>query len=512
MNSHTHKLLLVVGLASALSGCAIYPQPFSEIEIAVTAEQNAAEVDVGQERVVNAIGLHEAMARALKYNLDFRVEAMQQSLRVAEMDLSHWSLLPHAVANSGYAARDNYSASNSREVLGGDVLSAAPGVLKNSTSQEKHINTADIGFSWNVLDFGLSYVRARQSADKVLIAEEMKRKVIQRIIEDVRTAYWRAVSAERLMRRLGQLERRTEQALTSTRDLYNSRETSPITALTYERELVEIKRSIQELERDLKVAKSQLAALMNLKPGTDFALVVPPRSSKSPGLSMGLVEMLDVALRFRSELREVAYQRRINTHEADAALLELLPGMQMYAGANFDSNSFLLNDAWLNWGYKASWNLLKVFQYPAKREVVTLQDDVLRERQLALTMAIMTQVHVSRIRYQHLRKELETADEYLGVQKRLLSQMRTEAAADRISEQTLIREEMNTLVAEVKHDISFAAVQTAYANLFSAMGLDPYAEELAQHLSVSGLASELRVKSLEGGGSGVKITTASYKK
>lgn len=505
-------MFLAFGLASTLSGCAIYPQPFSEIEIAVTAEQNAAEVDAGQERVVNAIGLHEAMARALKYNLDFRVEAMQQSLRVAEMDLSHWSLLPHAVANSGYAARDNYSASNSREVLGGDVLSAAPGVLKNSTSQEKHINTADIGFSWNVLDFGLSYVRARQSADKVLIAEEMKRKVIQRIIEDVRTAYWRAVSAERLMRRLGQLERRTQQALASTRELYNSRETSPITALTYERELVEIKRSIQELGRDIKVAKSQLAALMNLKPGADFALVVPPRSSKSPGLSMGLAEMLDVALRFRSELREVAYQRRINTHEADAALLELLPGMQMYAGANFDSNSFLLNDAWLNWGYKASWNLLKVFQYPAKREVVTLQDDVLRERQLALTMAIMTQVHVSRIRYQHLRKELETADEYLGVQKRLLSQMRTEAAADRISEQTLIREEMNTLVAEVKHDIAFASVQTAYANLFSAMGLDPYAEELAQHLSVSGLASELRIKSLEGGGSGVKVTTASYKK
>lgn len=502
-----------LGLALLLPGCAIHPEPFSDIEISLAAEQGAAEVDAGQEGIVRAIGLHEAMARALKYNLDFRVEAMQQSLRVAELDLSHWNLLPNAVAKAGYANRDNYSASFSTRVLPGDVLDPSPvPEVRNSTSQEKHINTADIGFSWNVLDFGLSYVRARQAADKVLIAEEMKRKVIQRIVEDVRTAYWRAVSAERLMRRLGQLEHRTQQALASTRELYNNRDTSPITALTYERELVEIKRSIQELERDLKVAKSQLAALMNLKPGTQFALVVPPRSSKSPGLTMGLGEMVDVALRFRSELREVGYQRRINSHEADAALLELLPGFQMYAGSNYDSNSFLMNAAWFDWGYKASWNLLKVFQYPAKRDVVTLQDDVLKERQLALTMAIMTQVHVSRVRYLHLRKELATADEYLDVQRRLLSQMRTEAAADRISEQTLIREEMNTLVAEVKHDIAFAAVQTAYANLFSSMGLDPYAEELAQHMSVSEVASGLRARNLERGDASAKVTAASYGK
>lgn len=187
------------------AGCAVHPQPFSEIEVTVHADSNKEEVDAGQEQVGRAISLHEAMARALKYNLDFRVEAMQQSLRVAELDLSHWSFLPNSVANSGFAGRDNYHASNSREVLPGDVLSPTPGVLRNSTSQEKKLNTSDIGFSWNVLDFGLSYIRARQAADKVLIAEELKRKVIQRVIEDVRTAYWRAVSAERLMRRLSAL-------------------------------------------------------------------------------------------------------------------------------------------------------------------------------------------------------------------------------------------------------------------------------------------------------------------
>lgn len=496
MSKRKRKILAACIVATMVAGCVVRPDPLTEAELAINADANLSDVVADQEAPGRAIGLKEAMTRALKYNLDFRVEAMQQSLRVAELDLSHWSLLPSVVANSGYAARNNYSASNSRQVLPGDVLAPGAPQLVNSTSQEKQINTADIGFSWNVLDFGLSYIRARQAADKVLIAEEMKRKVIQRVIEDVRTAYWRAVSGERLMRRLAGLERRAERALADTRKLYNSRETSPITALTYERELVEIKRTIQELDRELKVAKSQLAALMNIKPGVQFSLVVPSRSSRSPGLTMGLDEMVGVAMRFRSELREVAYQRRINAHEADAALLELLPGFQVYAGVNYDSNDFLLHGNWHNWGYKAAWNLIKVFQYPAKREVVGLQDEVLRERELALTMAVMTQVHVSRVRYQHLRKELATADEYLDVQRRLLSQLRIEAAADRVSEQTLIREEMNTLVAEVKHDLTFSALQTAYANVFASMGLDPYAEELAGQISVADAASEARVMSL----------------
>ena len=170
----------------------------------------------------------------------------------------------------------------------------------------------------------------------------------------------------------------------------------------------------------------------------------------------------------------------------------MLPGLQAYAGSNYDSNSFLLNSDWVNWGAKASWNLLKVFSYPARRDVIELQDEMLRQRSLALTMAVMTQVHVSRIRFIHAQKELKTASEYRDVQRRLLQQMRAEAAADRISKQTLIREQMNTLVAEAKYDIAYAQLQNAYANLFSSMGLDPYNWEIDRGQSVDAMASSLK--------------------
>ena len=168
------------------------------------------------------------MARALKYNLDYRVELFEKSLRATELDLSHYSLLPKIIGGVGFDRRNNFNASSSFNLVTNTPNFGA------STSRDRQLRERDLEISWDILDFGLSYVRARQTADKVLIAEETKRKIVNRIIEDVRTAYWRAVSAERLAARLRLLEGRTKRALANARSLSSDKQTSPITALTYE--------------------------------------------------------------------------------------------------------------------------------------------------------------------------------------------------------------------------------------------------------------------------------------
>lgn len=468
-----------------LGGCMVIPKPYSESELALRAQANLVNVTANQEPLTKSVDLHEAMARALKYNLNYRVEAAQTSLRTAELNLAHYALLPNVVANAGYAGRDNTLASSSLNLATNTPNFGA------STSQDRHLRSADLAFSWNILDFGLSYVRAHQSADRVLISEEMQRKIIYRLLEDVRNAYWRAVSYDRLVKRLKRLEVRTSKALANSRSLSSSHQTFPISALTHERELVEIKRDIKYLQRDIVVAKSQLAALMNVKPGTPFKLVVGSRPRAPTELPLQLDQMMESAIRDRPELRENWYQQRINMRESRAALLDLLPGLQLYSSPSWDSNSFLLNSDWVSWGAKASWNLLKVFQYPAKRKVIEIQEDVLKARALALTMTVMTQVHVSRIRFHHFRQELAAADEYRSVQTRLTKQTRIEAEAKRISEQTLLRQEMNALVAEAKYDIAYASLQSAYANVFASIGW------VDRSLPVAGIAAPSRNGLLE---------------
>jgi outer membrane protein TolC len=363
--------------------------------------------------------------------------------------------------------------------------------LEPSTSSDRGIFSGDLALSWDVLDFGLSYVRAQQTANERLISLEHRRKVANRIIEDVRTAYWRAVSAERLLSKLQQLEGNVTTTLSNSERLAERRLSAPLTALTYQRELIDIKANIQQLQRELVISKSQLGALMNLEPGTPFTLALPERTLTPPKVAAAGDEMMMAALRNRSELREINYRERINKKELDAALLKALPSLRGAIGINTDSNSFLFNANWLQYGARASWNLLNLFKLPATRKVIHAQDSLLKERELALTMAVMTQVYVARTRYAHFTGELDTAGHQHSVQDKIMYQIRSGYQVGAISQQTLLREEMNTLVSEVKYDIAYADAQNAYANLFSSMGIDEFAPDITGRETVSNLASSL---------------------
>ncbi len=481
------KLNTALGLSAAilLAGCSVTPKPLTPSEIATTANENFQAVDVEQEPVGAPIDLYEAMARALKYNLDYKVEMMGEALKMRELNLSRYDMLPQLVANAGYAGRNNYSGASSLSLI------TRRQSLEPSTSAERDLFSADLTLSWDVLDFGLSYIRAQQKADEFLISQEQRRKVANRIIEDVRTSYWRAVSAERLLNKLKLLETSVTTTLENSERLAERRLSAPLTALTYQRELVEIQSEVRKLQRELVIAKAQLAALMNLRPGTEFALVLPDRSTALPGVKYSGEDMMMTALQNRPELREVSYRQRINAKELDAALLSALPSFKGLLGVNVDSNDFLYNNNWMQWGARASWNVLNLFRLPAHKKAVRAQDDLLQQRELALTMAVMTQVHVSRARFGHLTSELDTAAHQMRVQNKIMDQIRAGHKAGAMSQQTLLREDMNTLVAEVKYDIAYADAQNAYANLFSSMGIDDFGPDISGRENVSALRASL---------------------
>lgn len=479
------RLLLGASTLTLLAGCAVTPKPLTHAEIATRAQNNIAAVTAEQEPVTGPISLYEAMARGLKYNLDYKVEMMEEALKVSELDLARYDMLPQLVATGGYAGRSNYSGARSLSLLSGRQS------LEPSTSSERNVFSGDLSLSWDVLDFGLSYVRAQQKADAVLISMERRRKMANRIIEDTRTAYWRAVSCERLLGKLRELEASVTATLSDSERLAERRLSAPLTALTYQRELIDIQTEIKRLQRELVDAKSQLGALMNLAPGTEFTLVMPDRSAALPEVNLDRDTMMLAALRNRPELREASYRDRINIKELDATLLRMLPSFRAVLGVNADSNDFLYNNDWINYGARASFNLLNVFRYPAEKKAIKAQGDLLRQRELALTMAVMTQVNVARARYAHLTEELKVAQHRYKVQSDILKQIRSGERVGTMSRQSLIREEMNTLISEVKYDVTYADAQNSYANLFASMGIDDFGPDITGRESVADLTRAL---------------------
>lgn len=461
------RLLFLAVFFLMLSGCSVLPVPLTLEEIKSQAELDKNTINEGQEPVNGPVSLFEAIARALKYNLDFRLEVAEKVLANRELDLTRYEQLPNLVSNLNYTSRSNFTGANSQSLLTGVESLVA------STSSERDVLTSDLNLSWNVLDFGVSYIRAQQAADRVLIAEEQKRKVVNQLVEDVRSVYWRAVSNDRLNRKLEKLLEQVKAAIKKSKEVEESKIDRPLTALTYQRELIGIKRELEELQRELSIAKIQLAALMNLPLGTDYELVIPERQEKISDIGLSPQMMEELALLNRSELREANYEKRINARETKAALLELLPGVNLDFGKNYSSNDFLFNTNWLSYGVRVGWNLLNVFKIPARNKAIEAQDLVLDARRLTLSMAIMTQVHVGLVRYQHANREYLTAGEYYKTQKKILKQIQASAETKSVSEQSVIREEMNTLVADVKYDIAYSDLENSFASVYAAMGVDP---------------------------------------
>lgn len=476
-----------------LTACTVQPKPFEVQENKDRANDLIARATSAQEAVSKPIDLYEAMARAIKYNLDARVEMMSLALSQRELDLANYNMLPKFVATVDYAGRNNDSGGSSQSLLTGRTS------LEPSTSTEKNVLSDDLTLSWDVLDFGLSYVRAKQAADEVSIADERRRKVINRLIEDVRTAYWRAASAERLLDRVNDLEHSTHTALEQAQRQEEQGLTAPMVPLSYERELLSIRRDVQALGRELSVAKRQLAALMNLPPNTQYTVALPPSTLSwkpldLPGINSGDdLAWLRVAIENRPELREVAYQLRSNDQESTAAYLRMLPNFRLFAGVNSSTNDYLFNQNWIGWGAQTSWNLMNIFRLPAEKEKIKAQGQLLDQRQLALTTAVGLQVEVSRVRYAMRLQELTTSKRYYEVQEKIEHQVDAGFKAEKLSRQTLIREEMNTLVSRMRYDMALADLQNAYANVYASLGIDPVEPNMDTTEPVNVLASKLRV-------------------
>lgn len=481
------KFILMSSCAVVLVSCTNVPSVLSEQDNQKVATELKLAIVNGQEPISGPISLYEAMARALKYNLDHRVAMMEYDLAARDFDLSKYDMLPQIVANGGYYGRNNDAGSSSLSLLSGRQS------LEPSTSTERDVFNTDLSMSWNILDFGVSKIRAEQLGDESLIYQERRRKAIIQLIEDVHRAYWRAVSAQRLSQRLETLENDVRTAFDDSRRLFQGRKTAPMPALSYQRELNDITMQAQKMQRELALAKIELGALMNLPSGVDFSLSVPKHFTTPGKLQMSFEDMVDAALKNRPEIRESSYAVRIGNAEMRKAALEALPGVQLFGGLNASTNDFLYNGDWVSYGAKASWNLIKVFETPMRKRRAKAKLALEKERAFAAAMAVMTQVAISRTRYESLMKEYETANRGTMVQNDILRQILAMSRAKSVSRQTLVREQMNAIISEAKRDAAHAELQEASAQIYTSMGYDPYAANLRGTEDLKTLSESLRV-------------------
>ncbi len=455
-----------LGLAVVLSGCAVFPSPLDADERARIAAQAQVALFEDQERLTSPLTLAEAMARAIKYQAEYRQRQMEQAAAEAQLDVARFDLLPRLTANAGYTTRSNDS-------FGFGFSPSGQVALNPSASAERNHHTASLGFSWNLLDFGVSYFRARQLADQSLIAGERRRKAMQTLVHDVRIAWWRAEAAQRLLPAadalLGEIDRASER----TRVIEARKLLPPQQTATLRRALLDLGQQISFRRQELAQARVELAALVNIAPGTDYRVAGPAGEEREVlDFTADIGKLEELALRARPEMAEEAYRTRISADEARKALVSLLPGVTFDLARNFDSNRFLVNNTWSSAGWAVALNLVRIFSLPALGRAEEAQRKADSARRLAMAMAILSQTRIAALRYELIADEFLIWTEATRDDDLIVGYLASSAKVGIDTELELIRARARAMASRMNRDLSYANLQASAARLYHSVGFD----------------------------------------
>ncbi len=507
------SVFMVAGAAFLIGACSLSPEPISYEKGYGDIRDDADSIFEGQEAIAGAISLEEAIARTLKYNLQMRLAAMEEVVAQTQLDVNKLALLPRIIGNAGYSIRDNQQTSLSATGTGNNLKPNPSGTA--STSSDRQIYVGDIAFNWNLLDFGLSYFTAKQSADRYLIAKENRRRTIQNIVREVENAFWAAASAQAMNRKVDDILRRVESALFSLSQQRSKSLSNPLRNLRDRETLIEIERVIRTIKAELDISRVTLSSLLALPVGAEFELDLPADyASDIPEIALNVEELIDIALRRRPDIRAQLYNERISSTEISKVFTSILPGININGGTNYTSNSFDVNSTWLQAAARVNWNLVNLITAPKRLDLARNKEELAKRRKIAVIMAAITQVNLAWRQHATAKELFAQSLKFNDVEREIDTVVGDALRAGDANELESIQAGARAIASQLELDRRYSGLRDSLTVIYASLGLDPLPEEVGDHdiatltdavrrsndMRHRILIGELSVESLEGGG------------
>jgi outer membrane protein TolC len=481
------KPLALAAMVLALSACStIKPVALSQQDLEPATKVDSVAINKDVEPIKGALTLDEALARALKYNLDRRAKMMEEALAFNQLDVNHYDMLPKLIAEAGYATRNNDRISESRN--------AADGSLSPSRfiSQDRTHHLADLTFTWNLLDYSLGYYGTRQQAHRVLIASEKRRKAMHLLMQDVRIAFWRAASAQKLRNDVRNTIVLAEEALVDSRKAEAERVRNPLDSLRYQRQLLENLRLLESIEQELSSAQVELANLINAPLGQSMQIAEGELDKASEVAVRVPVKAMEItALAQNADLREQHYNARIAQEETRRTLVKLFPNVSFSYAIKYDSDNYLVNNNWNEAGLQVSFNLFNLMTGPTQMKLARAGVALADQRRMATQMAVLTQVHLARLQLLNARNQFDRADAIYATDVKIADMVRNRATAQAQSKLDTVSNATAAILSLLRRYQALAQVQAAENRLLANMGMEPQIGSTSE-LSLQQLTEQLK--------------------
>lgn len=475
----TMRILLILTSLMLMVGCEPLDCCYIDSVRLHTKEHDKHRISENSHLPKDALTLDDIIAYAWDHNLDLRVKAVEYRIQQEKVTSESLKTLPSFTFNGDHSWRDQSTAAFSIDSNTGTVTStidpATGQVLPPaaSISRSQRTNTFDFTGAYNLVDFGVSYVRARQQENRALSTCFQYERQKQNIVLDVFKAYWKGMAALHGLARAEVINAKSLELEKSIRTIMEQGNLPRLPSLETQKQLAIIRTRFSEYKRNYLSAKAELAALMGVSPDVDFELA--PIQIDLADLELEDVEILeDKALTYRPELYAADAEHRIFREEARAKLIEMFPNISVFLGEYQDADPFLVNHYWLLSGARAAWNLLSLPQRWYDRKAAQEQIVQSQQSRLALTLGVMTQVHLAKIAYYNNRKVFKELDHIFDLNQRSLfiaSMQHNLGVLDGID---LINYEADNLEAEVNAIAAYGDMQVAIELVNNAIGIPLY--------------------------------------
>jgi hypothetical protein len=346
--------------------------------------------------------------------------------------------------------------------------------LEASTSQDTEHLVSDLRVSWNLLDFGVSYYQAKQEADRFLITGNNRKKAFIDLIQQARSAYWRALAAQRLKLPVRDV---LDEAFVAYEEVSQGIEEriypSMLQAMQTKKELFVLMGDLELLESELEQSLILLANFINVPSSTVIVLVEPDDLPDLPNLELDVARLEMTALMNSSEVTIEAYNARIEHAETRKALLRLLPGIELGDSQNRDSNDFLFNNDWNEASVRVSWNLLRLASTRQTLRSSSLRNELQTQRRLAANMAVVTRLNLALHQYDSQLNQMHRARQLQEIDTDIAELTRNAVSTDSDGQVNLVKTQAEAITAELTFLLSYAQVQEAYGTVIVSLGLNP---------------------------------------
>ena len=466
------SVLLVV-----LGACATAPVPLSDEERGERTTELLDDLFGQYPAVQRDLTLGEAMARALLFNLDDRVQLLQIAVEEKANNLERIDLLPKLMLEAGYSSISENLASYNKNTIT-EIRSTQPTVSTEDESAQ-----ASLSLAWNVLDFGASYVRSKQRLDRIFIAEARRQQTMQNVLTDVRAAFWRAYAAQQWEQTIEELLADLSVGFENSRRAGESGAVAKEEALRVQSALLETMGDLLAVKKRLTGAKSRLAALMNLRPGESYRLTLDENVRKQiererevgfVGLELDAaqVEKLEEkALITRPELQIADYNVRIMRRETKRLMLAMLPGIDLSVGGYYDGNDFKRYDQFTRLGLNVGYDLVNLIRWPAHKKHSKNRILLETEKRKAIAMAALTQFHVALAQHELTQRRLKYADQLARVDEKIFIESSNQLRAGATPPNRVLQSRLNFVESGLTRDWLFAERQRAVDQLYIAAGI-----------------------------------------